>query len=48
MRPPRKATIPGRGTFYHVLAGSFAAKADAQAACDRLRAGGGSCLVVTP
>jgi cell division septation protein DedD len=43
---PQAVTLPGRGTFYRVLAGSFAARSDAQAACDRLRSSGTRCVVV--
>jgi cytoskeletal protein RodZ len=43
---PQAVTLPGRGTFYRVLAGSFASGSEAKAACDRLRSTGTSCVVV--
>lgn len=45
LEPPQPVSIPGRGTYYRVSAGSFATRAAAQAACDEVRAGGGSCWV---
>jgi len=47
-RPPRPAQVAGRGSFYGVVGGSFATKAEAWAACERLRGEGGECLVVAP
>jgi hypothetical protein len=35
-----------RSRFYRVVAGAFASRSEAQAACDRLRAAGGDCLVI--
>jgi hypothetical protein len=32
--------------FHRVVAGAFATRAEAQAACDRLRAAGGDCLII--
>jgi hypothetical protein len=47
-RPGRAVRVPGRGVFHPLLAGAFATRAEAMAACDRLRAAGGECLVVAP
>jgi septal ring-binding cell division protein DamX len=47
-RPPRQAEVAGRGTFHGVVGGSFATRAEARAACERLQGEGGECLVVAP
>jgi hypothetical protein len=44
-RVPRAVPVPGKGTFYRVMGGSFATEAEARAVCDRLRADGEGCLV---
>ena len=46
LRAPRSVEIPGKGTFYRVYGGAFATRAEARAACDRLRSEGGDCRVV--
>jgi tetratricopeptide (TPR) repeat protein len=43
---PRKVEVPGKGIFYRVIGGAFAARAEAQAVCDRLRSAGGYCTIV--
>ncbi len=43
---PKVVDIPGRGTFYRVLGGAFATRAEAQSVCERLRGEGGECRVV--
>ena len=45
-RAPRSVEIPGKGTFYRVYGGAFATRAEARAACERLRLEGGDCRVV--
>jgi hypothetical protein len=47
-RASQAVDVPGKGTFYRVLGGVFATKAEAQAVCDRVRAKGQDCAVVTP
>ena len=44
-RDPQVIEVPGRGRFWRVLAGAFATRAEAEDACDRLRAEGGACRV---
>jgi hypothetical protein len=44
--PPVAVELPGRGAYHRVLGGAFATRAEARAACDRLRAEGGGCAVV--
>jgi hypothetical protein len=46
LRPPRPVEVPGQGTYYRVAGGAFATRAEAQAACARLRAAGQYCTVV--
>jgi hypothetical protein len=46
--PVPPVAVPGKGTFYRVAGGAFATRAEAQAACDRLRAGGQYCVVTGP
>jgi tetratricopeptide (TPR) repeat protein len=41
--PPQAVEVPGKGTFYRVIAGSFASRAEADAVCARLRAAGAGC-----
>jgi hypothetical protein len=48
LRPAVPVAVPGKGTFYRVAGGAFATRAEAQAACDRLRAGGQYCEVTSP
>ena len=43
---PARAPRTSRSAFYPVIAGTFATRAEAQAACDQLRAAGGECLVI--
>jgi cytoskeleton protein RodZ len=45
-RAPRRVEVPGKGIFYRVVGGAFATRAEAQAACARLRSEGGDCQVV--
>jgi hypothetical protein len=47
LRPPQRVEIRGGGTFYRVIVGAFATRADAQAACGRLREDG-SCRTIVP
>jgi hypothetical protein len=46
LRPARTPKASGKRVFHPVIAGAFATRAEAQAACDRLQAAGGECLVV--
>ena len=46
LRPARAPKASRRSIYYPVIAGAFATRAEAQAACDRLQAAGGECLVV--
>jgi tetratricopeptide (TPR) repeat protein len=46
LRPPRPVEVPGQGTYYRVAGGAFATRAEAQAACARLRAASQYCTVV--
>jgi tetratricopeptide (TPR) repeat protein len=48
LQPPQTVEVPGKGTFYRVIAGSFASRAEADAVCARLRAAGGSCRLARP
>ena len=43
---PEPVDIPGKGTFYRVIGGAFATRAEAQAACKRLEAEGRDCRPV--
>jgi cytoskeleton protein RodZ len=45
-RAPRRVEVPGKGIFYRVVGGAFATRAEAKAACERLRSEGGDCQVV--
>ena len=47
-REPQAVEVPGRGRFWRVLAGSFATRAEAEAACARVRAGSGACRALAP
>jgi tetratricopeptide (TPR) repeat protein len=47
-RPPRPIGVASKGTFYGVVGGSFATRAEARATCERLREEDGQCLVVAP
>ena len=47
-RDPQVVEVPGRGTFWRVLAGSFATRAEAEAACGQVRADGGACRALAP
>jgi tetratricopeptide (TPR) repeat protein len=42
-RPPRPVGVAGKGIFYGVVGGSFVTRAEARAACDRVRSEGGGC-----
>jgi cell division protein FtsN len=42
------ANVPDRGTFYRLRVGPFSDRASAVAACEALRAEGGTCLVLQP
>jgi hypothetical protein len=46
LRPARAPKASRRSVYYPVIAGAFATRPEAQAACDRLQAAGGECLVV--
>jgi tetratricopeptide (TPR) repeat protein len=46
--PPRPVGVASKGTFYGVVGGSFATRAEAQATCERLREEGGDCLMIAP
>jgi tetratricopeptide (TPR) repeat protein len=48
LKAPQKVEVPGRGTFYRVIAGSFPSKADAEAMCARLRQAGAACRLARP
>jgi cell division protein FtsN len=41
----QKADLGSKGTWYRLRFGPFADKASANAACDKLRAEGGTCFV---
>ena len=43
LQPAQAVEIAGKGTFYRVLAGPFASRAEAEATCSRLRKAGGTC-----
>lgn len=43
LQAPQAVEVPGKGTFYRVIAGSFASRADAEAMCARLRQAGAAC-----
>jgi Flp pilus assembly protein TadD len=44
--PPPPIEVPGKGTFYRVIGGTFATRAQAEAACRPVRAAGGECAVI--
>ena len=44
----QKADLGAKGTWYRLRVGPFADKAAANAACEKLRAQGGTCFVATP
>lgn len=44
--PQQAVEIPGKGRFFRVLAGTFATRAEAAAACGRVRAQGRDCRAV--
>jgi sporulation related protein len=46
LREPRTVEVPGRGRFYRVIAGAFASRAEAEAACARLGPEGRGCRAV--
>jgi SPOR domain len=43
---PRPVEVSDKGTFYRVLGGEFATRAEARAVCDRVRSEGGGCREV--
>ena len=43
LQAPQAVEVAGKGTFYRVLAGPFASRAEADATCARLRKAGASC-----
>jgi hypothetical protein len=45
-RPPRTVGVAGKGIFYRVVGGSFTTRAEARAACDRVRWEGSECREV--
>jgi tetratricopeptide (TPR) repeat protein len=48
LKAPQSVEVPGKGTFYRVIAGSFATRADAEAMCARLREAGAACRLARP
>ncbi|MEK0083272.1 tetratricopeptide repeat protein [Benzoatithermus flavus] len=48
LRAPQTVEVPGKGTFYRIIAGSFASRADAEAMCARLRQAGAACRLARP
>lgn len=48
LQPARTITIPGKGTFYRVLAGPFRTIAAAQSACRELQGDGADCVALAP
>jgi cell division protein FtsN len=44
----QKADLGAKGTWYRLRVGPFADKASAAAACEKLRAQGGTCFVAAP
>ncbi len=42
-QPARPVEVSGKGTFYRVLGGEFATRAEARAVCDKVRSEGGGC-----
>lgn len=48
VRPPQAVEVVGKGIAYRVAGGAFATRAEAAAACERLRAAGQFCSVVAP
>lgn len=47
LRPPQSVEVAGKGIFYRVIGGRFAAASTAQALCARLKAQGVPCNVVS-
>ena len=45
--PPQAVELPGRGTFYRLVAGRFVSRANAQAACAEVKDRGRYCEVVS-
>lgn len=43
LQPPQRVEVPANGTWYRVFVGSFAAKGEADATCERLRTAGAYC-----
>ena len=48
LRPAPMVDIPEKGVFYRVVVGAFPTRADAQAACAPVKAGGAYCALVQP
>ena len=48
LRPAPMIDIPEKGVFYRVVVGAFPTRADAQAACAPVKAGGAYCALVQP
>jgi hypothetical protein len=46
LQAPTTVKIQGHGTFYRVIGGAFATRADAQAVCEGLRSAGVYCMIV--
>ena len=46
LQPAERTEVPGKGTYYRLLAGPLATRADADAICRQLRAGNGFCRVI--
>jgi hypothetical protein len=45
LQAPKTIEVPGKGTFYRVIGGSFETRAEAQTVCERLRLAGGACMI---
>ena len=48
LQPPQTVQVAGKGTFYRVIAGPLASKAEAEALCVRLRRAGAACRLAKP
>jgi tetratricopeptide (TPR) repeat protein len=47
LQPTQSVEVPGKGTFYRVIAGPLASKASADALCARLKKAGASCRLAS-
>jgi hypothetical protein len=48
LQPPQQVEVPGKGTFYRVIGGPLASRAEADSLCVQLRAAGASCRLARP